>query len=325
MSLYLGIDTSAYTTSIALLDSNNNIIADKRITLEVSKGKRGLRQSEALFLHIKNLPVLFQEIKSIIRDKYIKAIAVSSQPRDTQESYMPVFLAGLSHAQVASISANVPLYEISHQQGHIAAGILDNMSLIDKNFITAHLSGGTSEIITVKPSDSTVFEVQIVQETSDIHAGQFIDRIGVAMGLFFPSGKPMEQLALFKNEDITIPSSVADKTFSFSGAETRALKLLKEGYSHEDVSYAVFRCIANTLEKSLIKQAENTGYNYMLLVGGVMANSIIKNRLKERLEHPAVGLKLFFAKPNLSTDNAVGVALLAKILHECKVQGGSVY
>ncbi|HEX3010616.1 MAG TPA: peptidase M22 [Syntrophomonadaceae bacterium] len=319
MNTYLGIDTSAYTTSAALVDDNRNILLDERIVLPVEEGQRGLRQSEALFLHIKNLPVLFNRIAPYFSEHNVKAIAASAFPRQAEGSYMPVFLAGLSHAGVLSSFSGVPLYKVSHQEGHIMAGLAGNNGLIEhKAFLAVHFSGGTSEILQVKRGEKTFFDITLDLAGSDLHAGQLVDRVGVAMGLPFPSGRAMEALALrsAENNALVISSAVTEQGFSFSGAENKALSFIKQGIPNEDIAFAILRVIANTLEKSLLREAEKTGIKEALLVGGVMADKLIRQRLIDRLEHPAVGLKLYFTHPRLSTDNAVGVAMLAGIMNK---------
>jgi N6-L-threonylcarbamoyladenine synthase len=318
MKLYLGIDTSAYTTSIAVVDADYNIISDSRKVLEVRPGEKGLQQSEALFLHWRNLPFLFAQLPAGINGK-VAAMAVSAFPRNIEGSYMPVFTAGLSQAQVLSHYTAVPLLRLSHQEGHIMAGIKGNEELLSETaFIACHFSGGTSEVLLVKQGKEKAFDIDIAMAGSDLHAGQLVDRVGVALGLSFPAGKLLEAMAdRWERESMpAIPSAVKEDSFSFSGAETRARQLLQQGEAPEAVAGAVFRTIANTLEKCLRRQAEKSGLKEVLLVGGVMANRLIRQRLRERLEHPAVGLKLYFAAPGLSTDNAVGIAMLAAYLSQ---------
>jgi len=319
MSFYLGIDTSAYTSSLALVDEDLQVVVDERMSLEVAEGKRGLRQSEAFFHHVKNLPLLFASIKTRLLNEEVKAIAVSAYPRRAKNSYMPVFVAGDSQAQVLSFFAGIPLYRVSHQEGHLMAGMKGNSEIISKKeILAAHFSGGTSEILHVKLGEPNFFDVTAGLSGTDLHAGQLVDRVGVAMGLSFPAGQKLEELALRSSglNVPSIPSSVDAKGFSFSGAETRALALMEKGICYEDIAYAVLRAIANTLEKALLLEAEKRGLRDVLLVGGVMANFLIRQRLLDRLEHPAVGLKLYFAEPALSADNAVGVAMLAARLSQ---------
>jgi len=312
MSLYLGLDTSAYTTSLALVDEKDRIVLDKRSLLEVKPGERGLRQSEALFMHLKNLPRLFAELPSEFSSQ-VKALAVSATPRSATDSYMPVFLAGLAQAEVLSSFSTLPLFKVSHQEGHIMAGMRGVKELLlHKAFMAAHFSGGTSEVLGVERGRESFFNVAVLAEGHDLHAGQLVDRIGVAMGLEFPSGRLMEDLAVQAGDNPSaIPSSVDESGFSFSGPEAAAVRLLQQGTGHPEVAFAVLRVIANTLEKILLQCHTRTGIRDVLLVGGVMANRLIRERLQQRLEHPSVGLKLYFADPHLASDNAVGVAMLA--------------
>ncbi|MDD2510252.1 MAG: peptidase M22 [Syntrophomonas sp.] len=316
MNSFLGIDTSAYTSSLALVDEEQNIIADERMILQVGAGKRGLRQSEAFFQHIKNLPFLFERLACRL-DAPVKAIGASAWPRRAEGSYMPVFSAGFSQAEALSHFTGIPLCPFSHQEGHIMAGIKGNEELLERaEFLAVHFSGGTSELLHVQQQEGGFLDIQSGLSGLDLHAGQLVDRIGVAMGLAFPSGPQLEKIARQSiGENLPImPSSVGDKGFSFSGAETRAQQLIKQGIPYPDIALASLRCIANTLEKSILLEAGRKGIKDVLLVGGVMANTIIKDRLLARLEHPAVGLKLFFASPGLSSDNAVGVALAAQFI-----------
>lgn len=317
MNLYMGLDTSAYTTSLALVDDDDEIIADKRIVLEVGLGGRGLRQSDALFLHLKNLPRLFAGLSPEITAN-VRAMAVSRSPRNFADSYMPVFTAGLTQAAVLSSFCNLPLYNVSHQEGHIMAGLRGFQDdLLHKPFIAVHFSGGTSEVLRVERGSQNYFDVGIMSEGLDLHAGQLVDRVGVAMGLPFPAGPVMENMArqAALNQDVSIPSMVGQRGFSFSGPEAAALRLIDKGIDHGDIAGAVFRTIANTLEKVLLSCADRSGIKDILLVGGVMANGLIRERLQQRLEHPSVGLRLHNAQPTLATDNAVGVAMLAAALH----------
>lgn len=316
MTFYLGVDTSAYTTSLALVDETGQIFSDERLLLQVEPGKRGLRQSEALFLHIKNLPELLDRLNPQMFSG-IKGIAVSAYPRPVEGSYMPVFLAGASTARTLAAALGVPLFKVSHQEGHVRAGMVGNPDLRQTDELLAvHFSGGTSEILKIRPGNRHCYDIEITMAGNDIHAGQLVDRVGVALGLTFPAGKAMEILALRSDGSrrLQLPAAMSEHGFSFSGVETRARQYIDEGLSPEDIAFATLRVIANTLEKALLRECQRHNIGQVLLVGGVMANSIIKQRLQSRLEHPAVGIKLFFAEPTLSTDNAVGVALLASDL-----------
>ncbi|MGE5404804.1 MAG: peptidase M22 [Candidatus Saccharibacteria bacterium] len=308
MSLFLGIDTSAYTTSVALVDFDNNVITDERIMLKVDLGERGLRQAEAHFSHVRNLPLLFERIEPLLRDQEILAVGVSNSPRRAEDSYMPVFLAGLSIARCAAFLKGVPVYTFSHQEGHVEAAV-NSSTCNNENFLAVHFSGGTSEVLRVEKDDAR-YVIDVLSATTDLNAGQLVDRVGVAMGLPFPAGPGLERLADMTAEtDLTIPSSIDERGFSFSGAETRALQLLEDNVPRGIVAALVLRCIANTLEKALRDGVDKAGIKQVVMAGGVMANGIIRERLNRRLERS--GIDLFWSDVRLSSDNAVGVALLA--------------
>jgi N6-L-threonylcarbamoyladenine synthase len=307
VNLFLGIDTSAYTTSVALVDEDAAIVADERIQLKVDNGKRGLRQSEAHFSHVRNLPVLMERMAHQTATHPISAVGVSDRPRRREDSYMPVFLAGLGVARCIGSVNNIPVKLFSHQEGHVEAA-LNGLPPMEPEFIAVHFSGGTSEILVVKRSDSG-YDIDTLLATTDLNAGQLVDRVGVVMGLPFPAGPRLEKMACATGSG-SIPSVVGPHGFSFSGAETRALRMLEEGVPPESVAYLVLMCIANTLEKSLRWAAEKTGLTDIVLAGGVMANQVIKQRLEHRFK--GSGYDLHWSQVALSSDNAVGIALLAR-------------
>lgn len=325
MALFLGLDTSAYTTSIALVNNRRQVVVDKRIPLIIKPGERGLRQSQALFFHVQNLPRLFDSLPAEL-SREVAAIAASAWPRRVNDSYMPVFLAGLNQARVLSSFANLPLYLVSHQEGHIMAALIGNEALLQQeSFVAVHFSGGTSEILQVGRHHKHVLEVRTGMSGLDLHAGQLVDRVGVALGLPFPAGPALEKLALGSGgTDIPhLTTFVGDEGFSFSGIETQVLRLINSGHKHQDIALALFKAVGRTLEKALLKESVRLENRHVLLAGGVMANSIIKEHLLRRLGHPALGFKLYFADPELCSDNAVGVAGLAAKLHHRQSDDGA--
>lgn len=313
MGSVLGIDTSCYTTSLALIDTGLGLVADLRKTLGVPEGTRGLQQSNAVFQHVQNMGSLFEKLWEVPgRRKQILAVAASTRPRPVEGSYMPVFSVSESYGRTLAGILGVPFIPTSHQEGHITAGLWSVGKFGAKEFLTVHLSGGTTEILRVQKDDFPRgnLEIEFLGGTKDLNAGQFVDRVGVSLGLQFPAGQGLEKLAIKAKGELAIPSFVEGLNISFSGPETRAQQMIKEGIEPAEIAKAVERCIANSLEKALRRAIEGTGLHDILLVGGVAANIHLRSRLRERLEHPAVGARLFFAEPMMSSDNAVGVAVL---------------
>lgn len=307
MGYYLGIDTSAYTTSLALVNEQEELQWEARKILAVPSGERGLAQSEALFQHVQNLPCLTAEIPADLwRD--IAGIGVSTAPRPVKGSYMPVFTAGYGVASSLASALNVPLYRTSHQEGHLAAGISSG-KLTEIQFLAIHLSGGTTELLQVEKKEPGKIQIDLLGGTTDLHAGQFVDRVGVRLGLGFPAGKELERLAQDADPGAAslLPSSVKGFEVSFSGVESAAQRLIDQHVPAAQVARAVEGCVARTIAKLLQIGIEKTGLKHCLIVGGVASNQFIRSELNHRLNHKA---QLYWAEPEWSRDQAIGVALL---------------
>ncbi|MBR5157754.1 MAG: hypothetical protein IKW59_08315 [Clostridia bacterium] len=303
MAIYLGIDTSNYTTSVAAVDESGVILADERIILNVEQGKRGLRQSDALFLHIKNLPVLFDKIGNLGK---ISAVGVSTAPRRTEGSYMPVFLAGYSCASAIAKTHEAKLLEFSHQEGHIRAGKISLAQDLPESFYAVHLSGGTTEILDVK-SDGTRFLSEIIGGTQDISAGQLVDRLGVKLGLAFPCGKELEKLAAQSDSYLKFKLSTKECFVSFSGIEAQAMRAADNNTPPSDLARGILIAISDTLSKAFKSVLAQYGSRPILLAGGVASNQLIRDRLENEFKN-----LVFFSEAKYATDNAVGIALMAK-------------
>ncbi len=306
MSVYLGLDTSNYTTSVCLYDSENGSVISKRKLLPVREGELGLRQSDAVFHHVQQLPGLFEEAFAEYAGD-IRAIGVSSRPRAVDGSYMPCFTVGLTAARVLSQSMRVPFYTFSHQQGHIAAALysIGRLDLIDQPHIAFHVSGGTTEALAVN-TDGGFLDTRLIAKTLDLNAGQLIDRTGVMLGLPFPCGKELEKLALCCDERIKPKVTLKGADCCLSGGENMAKKLMDEGKSPAYIARFIIEFICGAVEKMSERIREEFGDLPFVYAGGVMSDSIIRERLTARSD-------CLFALPEYSCDNAAGIAVLASI------------
>ena len=306
MSIYLGIDTSNYTTSVCLYDSVSGEVISKRKLLPVKNGELGLRQSDAVFHHVQQLPGLFEEAFGEYTGQ-LKAIGVSYAPRTEEGSYMPCFTVGLTAASILSSVLKVPVYRFSHQQGHIAAALysVDRLDLLHQKHIAFHVSGGTTEALLVNGADGFV-TTDIVAKTLDLNAGQLIDRVGVMLGLQFPCGKELETLALQCDETIKVRPTLKGLDCCLSGGQNIAEKYLKEGRSPEVVARFTMEFIAAAIVGMSQRISEEYGDLEFVYAGGVMSDSIIRDELRSL--HQCV-----FALPEFSSDNAAGTAVLASV------------
>lgn len=300
--MYIGFDTSNYTTSVAVF--NDEQMINKRKLLTVKAGERGLRQSDAVFQHTVNMPELINGIE--FEKSPVDAVAVSSRPRNVDGSYMPCFLVGVNNAVAVSRFSNAPLYKTSHQIGHILAGLysIDRLDLINEPFVAFHISGGTTEALLVEPDEDEIITAKIIAQSSDLKAGQAIDRAGVMMGLTFPCGKELDRLSLLSNKEFKIKPSMRGLDCSLSGVENKAKKMFDNSESKEDISKFVLTYIANAIDKMTQLIIEEYGNLPIMFVGGVMSNTLIRERITKKYN-------AYFAKPEFSCDNACGVAIYA--------------
>lgn len=309
MSFSLGIDTSNYTTSAAVFNRDNESFQNSRRILSVKDGFVGLRQSDALFQHIKNLPEIVAAATAKAND--ISAIGVSNKPRNVSGSYMPVFLAGCSVAESLANVINVPLYNFSHQAGHIAAALLSSgrMDLFGQKFIAFHVSGGTTEAVLVTYDSDDFFKCDIIASSLDLKFGQAVDRIGNMLGLSFPAGKELDALAICGSSPIKPKIVLKGCDCSVSGLENQAQKLIASGCEKQDVARYCIDFIEATLSEMTTRLLSAYGNLPIVFAGGVMSNSIISKNITEKF-----GAN--FASRELSSDNAVGIAVLAAIKNE---------
>ena len=297
----IGIDTSNYTTSIAFFDGTGGENCSK--LLPVKSGELGLRQSDAVFAHIKSLPELSGRLFSHVRDE-IRAVGVSTRPRAVEGSYMPCFLVGLSHAKLLSDALHVPLVEVSHQQGHVAASLWSagHLELMDEPHLAWHLSGGTTELLLVEPEGKLV-KCTKIGGTTDISAGQLIDRTGQLLGLPFPSGKHLDALSREAAGKDFFRVKCTDMTFSFSGMQNKVQQYYEaNGDPAETAAYAL-RCVAYGVFHATQQALKAYPGLPVVFSGGVASNTLLRQVLEP--------LNPIFAQPQYSTDNAMGVAVLA--------------
>lgn len=306
--LYLGLDTSAYTTALALVDQNENLRYERRLPLPVRQGGLGLRQSEAVFAHINNMPALWADGLEQVNGLKLAAVCFSDRPRPVEKSYMPVFKVSEAFGLFLARTIGLDYFCASHQEGHIMAGFW-SAALESGRYLVLHLSGGTTEILAAEEYAPGRLKVELQGGSQDLNAGQFIDRLGLKMKLPFPAGPALEALARQADNNVPkLPIAVKGGSFSFSGPASQAERLLGIEMKTENLARAIEMCIAD----SLIIAVENLwtkdrGYKGLLAVGGVAANNFIR----ERINNYFSGKKIYFTRPEHASDNAIGQALIA--------------
>lgn len=318
---YLGIDTSCYTTSCAIVDEAGQLVGEARKLLEVPQGKRGLQQSNMVFQHTRALPSLIKSLPQVP----LSAIGVSAFPRREEGSYMPAFLVSRGYGQSLSHLMGIPIYEFSHQENHILAALRGQGPMPEEPFFSLHLSGGTTELIYCQPREGGILQTGLLGVAMDLHGGQFVDRVGVALGLHFPTGAELDRYSQVGTDYEPLPGAVREGNISFGGPCSEALRRIERaqianlGPEELDVyrgcmGRAVFHAMANSLEKMIAYHYKKQPVSLLIAVGGVMSNAFIRQRLEAFGRRQ--GLHILFAPPQYSVDNASGVAYGASLLNQ---------
>ncbi len=298
----VGFDTSNYTTSIAFFDGKDGVNCSR--LLPVKPGELGLRQSDAVFSHTKSLPELSGRLFSDMRQ--IDAVAVSTRPRAVDGSYMPCFMVGYAHARLLSDALGVPLFEVSHQQGHVAACLWSagRLDLMDKPHLAWHLSGGTTELLLVEPEGKNV-KCTRIGGTTDISAGQLIDRTGVTLNLPFPAGRHVDALSKEAVNTDLFKVKCPGLEFSLSGVQNKVQQYAQMNAPAETAAYAL-RCVCHAVQTATKNAQRAYPGLEVVFSGGVASNSMLRSVMRDAV----------FSEPAYSTDNAMGVAVLGKRLME---------
>lgn len=314
MAWYLGFDTSNYTTSVAAFNPETNTLVQRKKLLPVKPGERGIRQSDAVFHHTEQMRELCSDLFLELTESHgfnsadVKAIGTSTRPRRTEGSYMPCFNVGHTVGKSIASVLSVSFYEFSHQEGHICAALYSAQKLekLSENFLAFHVSGGTTESLICTPSEESIVHAELIGTSSDLKAGQAIDRIGVRLGLNFPCGPALEKLALESKREFKIKPSMKEFDCSLSGVENKCLKMLEDGEKPEDIALFCLKYVEASIDSMASAALVKYPNHFICFSGGVMSNSIIRNSLKEKYD-------CAFAEPVFSSDNAAGVAILTSM------------
>ena len=310
MAVFLGIDTSNYTTSVAAYDDNTGEMISEKLLLPVSENSCGLRQSDAVFLHVKQLGEVSKNVLLQIGETP-KAIGVSISPRDNEGSYMPCFLVGKMLAQALCAAYNAKAYAFSHQSGHIAAALysVNKLDMLDKQFLAFHVSGGTTDLIKVSPDMEKIVSCERIGGSLDLKAGQAIDRIGVMLSIPFPCGPNLEKLSEKSNKVYKIKPCIRELNCSLSGLQNQAEKMYKQGENACDIAKYCLDFVGASIDGVCKNAKEIYPELSFVFAGGVMSNKALNKLLSEKYN----GL---FAHPKYSSDNAGGTAILCKTAYE---------
>ena len=312
MSGWLGLDTSNYTTSAAYWAAGEDKPVQAKQLLPVAQGQMGLRQSDAVFHHTRQLPDVMERLRESLAGG-IAAVAASDRPQQTDGSYMPCFLVGAGAARQLGAALGVPVHFFTHQQGHVMAALTgaDCLHLRRAPFLAFHVSGGTTDALLVEPDEDCVIRCRVVGHSLDLKAGQLIDRVGGMLGLPFPAGPSLEQLAAGAQGTYKVRPVLRGSDCHLSGVENQCRDRLAQGLPPAEVARFCLESVAAALEGMTDSLLSRYGEMPLVYAGGVMSNGMIRERFTARYGG-------HFAPPVYSADNAAGIACLCRIKEEEK-------
>jgi len=310
MSGYLGLDTSNYTTSAAFWPQGGDEPVQVKQLLPVKPGEMGLRQSDAVFHHVRQLPEMLEQLAPAL-SVGVQAVAASDRPCQTEGSYMPCFLVGAGAARQLASAMGVPLYTFTHQQGHVAAALAGSGSLELRHspFLAFHVSGGTTDALLVQPDKQSVLSCRVVGHSLDLKAGQLIDRVGGMLGLPFPAGPALEKLAAGAEKTYAPKPTLRGCDCHLSGVENQCRDRLDRGEPAAEVARFCLDSVRAAVVGMTRALLSEYGPLPVVYAGGVMSNGLLRQTLQEQFGGR-------FAPPAYSADNAAGIACLCRLKEE---------
>lgn len=315
----LGIESSCDDTSVAIIQGRkilSNITANQNVHQKFG----GVVPEMASRAHQQNIvPTLQQAIlQANIDKKDILAIAFTKGP-----GLLGSLLVGASFAKSLAMALEIPLIEVHHMQAHILAHFIDDerMQMPNFPFLCLTVSGGHTQIVKV----NDYFEMKIIGETKDDAAGEAFDKIGKMLGLEYPAGREIDELAQQGNpEAFQFPIPKVDNYgFSFSGIKTSVLYFLQKEINKNpdfikenlnDLCASVQFTIIKSLINKLQMASEELCIKEVAISGGVSANSALRKAL---IDNEQKGIwKAYIPKFEYTTDNAAMIALVGSLKFE---------
>jgi N6-L-threonylcarbamoyladenine synthase len=310
--IVLGIETSCDETGVALYDTERGLLADALYSqVEIHAEWGGVIPELASRDHIRKTIPLVREViaEAGIKDSQIEGVAYTAGP-----GLIGALLVGASIGRSLAMGWGVPAVGVHHMEGHLLAPMLENEPP-EFPFVALLVSGGHTQLVRVEG----IGRYKLLGESLDDAAGEAFDKVGKMLGLPYPGGPHVAKLAQSGTAGrYKFPRPMTNRPgldFSFSGLKTFvrntiADELAKSGELDEqtraDVAFAFEEAVVNTLAIKCRRALEHTGLKSVVIAGGVSANLRLREVLEQSLAKQ--GGKLFYARPELCTDNGAMIA-----------------
>ncbi|KXG75652.1 tRNA (adenosine(37)-N6)-threonylcarbamoyltransferase complex transferase subunit TsaD [Thermotalea metallivorans] len=310
--LTLAIETSCDETSAAVLKNGREVLSNVISSqTELHKKFGGVVPEVASRKHVENVDMVIQEALDLagVSFKEIDQIGVTYGP-----GLVGALLVGVSVAKAMAYALNIPLIGVNHIEGHIYANFIEDPQL-QPPFLCLIVSGGHSHLAYVKDYG----EYEIMGKTRDDAVGEAFDKVARAIGLGYPGGPLIDQLAKKGNpEAIYFPRVYLENgslDFSFSGLKSAVLNYLHTQRQKgkeiivENVAAAFQQAVIEVLVNKTLEGARRKGADKIVLAGGVAANSALRQTLK--MEAEKIGIKVKYPSLDLCTDNGAMIGCAA--------------
>lgn len=316
----LGIESSCDETAAAVVKNGREVLSNiisSQIVIHRKFG--GVVPEIASRKHIENImPVIDAALREAnVSLEQIDAVAVTYGP-----GLVGALLVGLSAAKSLAWAADKPLIGVNHLEGHVFANFLADEDL-KPPFMALVVSGGHTALLKVTGYNS----FELLGQTRDDAAGEAFDKIARVMGLPYPGGPEIERLAMGGNDEaMHFPLAKLDKPyeFSFSGLKSAVINYLHNQeqagreVNRSDVAASFQRAVVDALVKQAVQAMQATGYQKIVLAGGVSANKTLQNTLAQAME--GIGAQLVHPTPILCTDNAVMIACRGYFMYQAGIK-----
>ena len=312
MARILGIESSCDETGIAIYDSEEGLLANTIYSqIELHRLYGGVVPELASRDHLRKIIPLIDECLRLANStmKDIDAIAYTEGP-----GLNGALLVGVTVANAIAYANKLPLIPIHHLEGHLLSPLLAGEKP-QLPFVALLASGGHSQLIAVH----AIGKYELLGDTLDDAAGEAFDKTAKMLGLPYPGGKFIADLAKTGQERYKLPRPMihsGDLTMSFSGLKTAVLVLIQNleranvvivGQVLADIAKSIEEAITDVLIKKSLLAIKQTGIKSLVVSGGVSANLTLRTKLD--LEAQKIGAKVYYPPLNLCTDNGAMIAL----------------
>jgi len=307
--IVLGVETSCDETSVAIVKDGKQVLANvvfSQIAIHEEFG--GVVPEVASRHHVGKLTFVFEQAlqQAQLNASDIDLVAVTSEP-----GLIGSLLVGIISAEAFALANNIPIIYVNHLTGHIYANYLESDFYFP--IIALVVSGGHTELVLMRDH----YDFEILGKTMDDAVGEAYDKVGRVMGLPYPGGKYVDQLALQGTFRYQLQLVYLDKdsyNFSFSGLKSAVINLINQSkMKNEELNLAdlaaSFQTVATTvLVDKTIQAAQEYNAKHIIVAGGVAANRGLRNLMKEKVSQ-LPGVVLTFPSFEYCTDNAAMIAV----------------